>query len=199
MSGSGTWYGHGHDQALAALASNAGHASFRRQHGEAAARRSGLDQAVNYRFQGDGKGWRVFVTTQILTVSVVTDQAGGAIGLDRNADHLAIAERGAGGNYVKSFGGVPLVTYGKSRHQGEGLICDAVAGVVAYARDVYKPIVLKQLDFRQKKAVLEGGSARHSGMLSSFSYGKNKTCFISRGIGQQVQTNRCTTKHKQIR
>ena len=51
---------------------------------------------------------------------------------------------------------VPLVTYGKSAHQAEALIGDAVASVVAYAKDVGKPIVIERLDFRQKRAVLEG-------------------------------------------
>ena len=74
-----------------------------------------------------------------------------------------------------------LVTYGKSHHQAEALIGDAVAGVVEYAREVGKPIVIENLDFRQKKAVLEGESRRYSRMLSSFSYGKVKAYFISRG------------------
>ena len=50
-----------------------------------------------------------------------------------------------------------------------------------------KPIVLERLDFRQKKAVLEGESRRYSRMLSSFSYGKVKACFLSRGIRQGVE------------
>ena len=69
---------------------------------------------------------------------------------------------------------MPLVTCGKSQHQAQALIGDAVAGIVAYARDAGKPIVLEKLDFRQKKSVLEGESRRYSRMLSSFSYGKIK-------------------------
>ena len=69
---------------------------------------------------------------------------------------------------------VPLVTYGKSQHQAVTLIGDAVASVVQYAKEVAKPIVIEKLDFRQKKAALEGESRHYSRMLSSFSYGKVK-------------------------
>ena len=79
------------------------------------------------------------------------------------------------------------MTYGKSQHQAEALIGDAVAGVVEYAREVGKPIVIEKLDFRQKKAALEGQSRKYSRMLSSFSYGKIKAYFISRGYRQGVE------------
>ena len=106
--------------------------------------------------------------------------------MDLNADHLAVVETDAGGNYVKAWR-VPLVTDGKSHHQAEALIGDAVAGVVEYAREVGKPIVIENLDFRQKKAVLEGESRRYRRMLSIFSYGKVKTYFISRGYREGVE------------
>ena len=51
------------------------------------------------------------------------------------------------------------------------------------------PLSWRRLDFRQKKAVLEGESRRYSRMLSSFSYGKVKACFLSRGIRQGVQVH----------
>ena len=64
---------------------------------------------------------------------MVTDKRRGAVGVDLNVDHLAACETDASGNYVRAFR-VPLVTYGKSRHQAEALIGDAVARVVDYAR-----------------------------------------------------------------
>ena len=163
-------FAYGHGQALAALGSNAEYAAYRREHGDKAARATALGQAISYRFKRDGKGWRVFVSTEMMDVPVVTDQRRGAIGADPNADHLAVAETDASGNCINAWR-VPLVTYGKSTHQVEALIGDAVASVVAYAREVRKPIVIEKLDFRQKKADLEGESPRYSRMLSSFSYG----------------------------
>ena len=70
--------------------------------------------------------------------------------MDLNADHLAVCETDASGNYVHAFS-VPLVTYGKSAHQAEAIIGDAVARVVGYAREAGKPIVIEKLDFRQKR------------------------------------------------
>ena len=184
----GVHFNHGHEQVLAALESNAQYAAYRRAHGDKAARATSLGQAISYRFKLDGKGWRVFATTAMMDVPVVTDQRRGAIGVDLNADHLAVCETDASGNYVHAFS-VPLVTYGKSKHQAEAIIGDAVAVVVEYARKAGKPIVIEELDFRQKKAELEGESRRYSRMLSSFSYGKVKEYFISRGHREGVEVH----------
>ena len=119
-------------------------------------------------------------------MEVTTDRRHGAIGVDLNADHLAVAETDASGNYLNSWR-VPLVTYGKRHHQGEALIGDAVARVVEYARGAGKPLVVEKLDFRQKKAVLAGESRKYSRMLSGFSYGKIKAYFISRGYREGVE------------
>ena len=176
----------GHDVVLAALGSNTEYAVYRREHGEKAARVAALGQAISYRFKRDAKGWRVFATTELPEVEVTTDRRRGAIGVDLNADHLAVAETDASGNYLNSWR-VPLVTYGKRHHQGEALIGDAVASVVEYARGAGKPLVVEQLDFRQKKAVLEGESRKYSRMLSGFSYGKIKAYFLSRGYREGVE------------
>ena len=103
----GVWFAYGHEQVLAALASNAEYAAYRREHGDKAARATELGQAIGYRFKRDAKGWRVFVSTQMMDVPVVTDRRRGAIGVDLNADHLAVAETDASGNYLKAWR-VPL-------------------------------------------------------------------------------------------
>ena len=182
----GVRFAYGEEQVLAALESNGEYAAHRREHGEKSARATELGQAISYRFKRDAKGWRVFVSTEMMEVPAVTDQRRGAMGVDLNADHLAVAETDPSGNYVNAWR-VPLVTYGKSKHQAEALIGDAVAGVVEYAREVGKPIVIEKLDFRHKKAALEGESPRYRRMLSSFSYGKVKAYFISRGYREGVE------------
>ena len=182
----GVRFAYGHEQVLAALESNAEYAAYRRERGEKAARVTDLGQAISYRFKRDAKGWRVFVTTETVDVPVATDRKRGAIGVDLNADHLAVAETDASGNYVHAFS-VPLVTCGKSRHQAEALIGDAVARIVDYAKGVGKPIVMERLDFRNKKSTLEGESRKYARMLSSFGYGKTQACLLSRchreGVG----------------
>jgi len=130
----------------------------------------------------------VFATTGMMDVPVVTDKGRGAIGVDLNADHLAVTETDRSGNYVHAFS-VPLVTYGKARHQAVAIIGDAVASVIAYAREVGKPIVIERLDFRQKKSALEGESRRYSRMLSSFNYGRIKAHFLSRGYREGVEVH----------
>ena len=177
---------YGHEKVLAALGSNTEYAVYRRKHGEQEARATRFGQAISYRFKRDAKGWRVFATTELPEVEVTTDRCRGAVGVDLNADHLAVVETDASGNYLNAWR-VPLVTYGKSNHQAEALIGDAVASVVEYARGVGKPLVIERLDFRQKKAVLEGESRRYSRMLSSFSYGKIKAYFLSRGYREGVE------------
>ena len=183
----GVRFAYGHEQMLAALEANAEYGACRRQQGEKAARATtGLGQAISYRFKRDGKGWRVFVTTDMAEVPLATDRRHGIIGVDLNADHLAVAETDASGNYVNAWR-APLVTHGKNTHQTEALIGDAVATVVQYAKEAGKPIVIEKLDFQQKKAALEGESRRYSRMLSSFSYGKVKAYFLSRGYRLGVE------------
>ena len=55
----------------------------------------------------------MFVSTEMMDVPVVTDRRRGALGVDLNADHLAVAETDASGNYLNAWR-VPLVTYGKN-------------------------------------------------------------------------------------
>ena len=157
----------GHAQVLAALQNNEG-------------------QAISYRFKRDGKGWRVFASVKHQPVPVLTNRRLGAIGVDVKTDHLAVSETDYSGNWIRSFT-VPLVPYGKSQKQAEALIGDAVAQVVAYARDVGKPLVIEHLDFSKKKSQLEGEYPGRSRMLSSFAYGKIKTHFLSRGYREGVE------------
>ena len=179
-------FAYGHEQVLAALQSNTDYGNYRSQHGEKAARATNLGQAISFRFKRDARGWRVFVTTRMEKPLVVTDRRLGAIGVDLNADHLAVTETDRSGNFVNTFS-VPLVTYGKSAHQAEALIGDAIACVVGYALDVRKPLVIEKLDFQRKRAALEGESPGRSRMLSSFCYGKVKAYLLSRGYREGVE------------
>ena len=179
-------FAYGHEQVLAALQSNTDYRNYRSQHGEKAARATNLGQAISYRFKRDARGWRVFVTTNVERPPVVTDRRLGVIGVDLNADHLAVTETDRSGNFVNAFS-VPLVTYGKSSNQAEALIGDAVASVVSYALDVRKPLVIERLDFQRKRAALEGEAPGRSRMLSSFSYGKVKAYLLSRGYREGVE------------
>ena len=184
----GVRFAYGHEQVLAALQSNAEYAAYRRGHGEKAARATELGQAISYRFKRDDRGWRVFATTDMMDVPVVTDRRRGVIGVDLNADHLAVAETDASGNYVNAWR-VSLVTYGKSAHQAEALIGDAVASVVDYAKEAGKPIVIEKLDFRRKKAALEGESRKLQPDVVQFQLRQDQSVlripWLSSGSGNQ--------------
>ena len=91
----GVKFAYGHEQVLAALQGNAEYPQYRLRHGEQAARATALGQPISYWFKRDGRSWRVFATTRMMDVPVVTNQRRGAIGVDLNADHLAVAESDA--------------------------------------------------------------------------------------------------------
>ena len=190
-------FAYGHEDVLAALQSNVDYRAYRRLHGEKAARATGLGQAISYRFKRDARGWRVFATTRMVKAPVLTDRSLGAIGVDLNADHIAVAETDRSGNFVNTFS-VPLVTYGKSAHQAEALIGDAVARVVEYARQARKPLVIERLDFQCKRAALEGESRGRSRMLSSFGYGRMKAYVLSRGYRQGVEVYQVTPAYSSV-
>ena len=63
-----------------------------------------------------------------------------------------------------------------------------MAGIVAFAREVGKPLVIENLGyFSKKRDALEGESPGRSRMLSSFAYGGIKTYFLSRGYREGVE------------
>ena len=183
----GLWFNHGHHQLLAALDSCREYGKYRKEHPGERQRDvpEHLGQAVSYRFKVDGKGWRVLVTVAREEVPVVTDSRRGAVGVDLNEDHLAVTETDGSGNWLRSFR-VLLVTHGRTARQAEALTGDAVAEVVEYARQVGKPIAYEELDFRGKKASLEGESPGRARMLSSFAYGRFREYLVSRGHREGV-------------
>ena len=152
----------GHDVVLAALGSNTEYAVYRREHGEKEARATAFGQAISYRFKRDAKGWRVFATTELPEVEVTTDRRRGAVGVDLNADHLAVVGNRCEWQLRESVAGAA----GDLRQEppsGGGVDWRRGGGCGGYARGVGKPLVVEKLDFRQKKAVLEGESRKYAG------------------------------------
>jgi len=124
-------------------------------------------QAISYRFVKDSKGWRIFICTKMPDIKVISIKNAGTIGVDINADCLAISEIDRFGN-LASTKIVPLVTYGKSSGQAKALIGDVVKEVVSFAVIANKPIVIEKLEFKKKRAELEGETPGQARMLSSF-------------------------------
>ncbi len=105
-----------------------------------------LIQFYNDRFLRDAKGWRVMVSVAAAPVPTVSRKDLGAIGVDVNADHLAVSKVDRFGNWIGSRR-FELPTYGKSTDQAKALIGDVAVAIVALARAASKPIILEKLDF----------------------------------------------------
>ncbi len=102
----------------------------------------------------------------------MTRSQAGAIGIDLNADHLAIAETDRFGNLI-AFDRIDCAVCGKTEAQTGAILGDAAAALAERAKLAGKPIVIEELlDFRPKKAELESTDRRAARMLSSFAYKK---------------------------
>lgn len=119
----------------------------------------------------DECGWRIFVSVEAQPVEVTSRKDLGAVGMDINADHLALSETDRFGNLI-GVRRIELVTYGKTTDQAKALISDAAARIVAQAHAAGKPVVMEALNFQKKKTELETVKSKQSRLLSSFAYGK---------------------------
>ncbi len=93
---------------------------------------------------------------QVLTFNPLpctSNQNSGVIGLDINADHLALVETNRSGNPL-SKKVIPFNLYGKSSNQTRALIGDAAASAIDYAEKSRKPLIFEDLDFQKKKTEL---------------------------------------------
>ena len=124
-------------------------------------RRSPMGRPLSFRFKRDPQGWRVFVSFRIPRAETVTDAKRGLLGVDINADHLAVTETNSDGNWLRSWR-VPLVTYGKSTNQALALTGRAVKELVGRAEEAGKPLVIERLDFQEKKTSLRRESRRQA-------------------------------------
>jgi len=128
-------------------------------------------QAITYRFFHDKKGWRVFVSTTLPEPHWITNPQLGRVGIDINADHLAVVETDRFGNPIYRES-IPCMLYGKTQKESEAIIGDACAKAVEIANRTKKPLVVEKLDFSRKKRDLKESSAAYCRMLSSFAYSK---------------------------
>jgi IS605 OrfB family transposase len=119
-------------------------------------------------------------------VKTISDSRLGVIGIDINADHLAITETDRYGNPIKHFS-IPCITYGKTAEQRKAVIGDAVKLAIAFAMSQCKPIVVEKLDFQKKKTVLEKQSPGYARMLSAFAYTQIQTVIRARAFDAGIE------------
>jgi len=142
-------------------------------------------QAITWRLKRDEKGWRIFTSFEVQPAVCTSKQNIGVIGLDINANHLALVETDRFGNPI-STKTVPYNVYGKSSDEAKAIIGDATAAAVAFARDKNKPLIFEELDFQKKKSQLKESNRAYARMLSSFSYGSIITHLKSRSSKRGV-------------
>lgn len=175
-------FAYGHEAILAALASCQKRKELAKQKDPS---HLFYGTAICYRFKCKKDKWYVYASISQVAPEVTTDPKHGAIGVDINADHLAMTETDQHGNPIYTER-VPLVTYGKSTEQTEALIGDAVAKIVKKAKAVKKPVVMEDLDFEKKKKSLKDGKPSYSRMLSGFAYRKVMNMMQSRALRDGV-------------
>jgi IS605 OrfB family transposase len=126
--------------------------------------------ALCYRFINDEKGWWMFLSLPVEKPKQTSRENIGVIGIDINANHLALVETDRNLNPIRHEK-IALSTYGKDRNQAKALIGDVVKHVVNWCVQTQKPLVIEKLSFGKKKSELkEIGNPRYSRMLSSFAY-----------------------------
>ena len=142
-------FAHGHDDISAALASSE-NVSAVSASGRITRKRTGTP--LSYRFLRDEKGWRVFVLVMAAPVAVASSKLLGAIGIDINADHLAVAETDRFGNLARALR-LDAVTYGKSQDQSKAILGDVSKEIAKLALLAGKPVAIERLDFTKETQI----------------------------------------------
>ena len=161
-------FAYGHEQILAALQTSR-RVQTTTKDGKEIVKRTGA--ALSDRFVRDEKGWRVLVSVAAPAIEIKTNAALGAVGVDVNADHLAVAETDRFGN-LAGVTRIDLPLYGKNPDQAKALIGDACVEIAKLASQAGKPVVIEKLNFAKKKAELAETQPRQARILSSFSSNK---------------------------
>jgi IS605 OrfB family transposase len=130
-----------------------------------------LGSAVAYRFVREERGWYVHATFDMMMPEIVSSKHAGAIGIDLNKDHFAVAHVSHDGNLVKSWK-IPFNNYKRTASQNEAALGDVISNVIhsSKAQNIPLPIAIEKLDFRKKKDELRSRGMNR--MLSNLTYSK---------------------------
>ena len=134
---------------------------------------------LSYRFKRKNGIWYVYITFRVQPVEKVTWRKQGALGVDVNADHLALTLITGDGNF-KGKWTVPLPLRGKTTDQRNDIIGHAIKRCTDLSLYHGVPIIIESLDFTKKKAALDKAFPEQARMLSALAYGKIKQGFDSR-------------------
>jgi len=143
--------------------------------------------AITWTLKRVGTDWKAFVAITERTDAGRLDA--GAIGVDFNADHLALAIIDASGNpRAADCQTIPLNLYGASIDKAKALIGDAVRTIIAIAAERNLPLVIEDLDFGQKKSELrEMDAPRRARMLSGLAVSLFRQMLVTRAHRKGVR------------
>ena len=148
---------------------------------------SGIKNSLAIKIKNSEKGLYVHASFEVLPQKVNTTKDYGVIGVDINPDHFAVAELDEHGNKVHAFK-VPLDLIDKSSGQRKNVIFHGVKKIIEFAKLKGKSIVIEDLDFSKKRALLaKNENAKYALMLSSFSYSTMTYAFISSCFKKQIE------------
>jgi len=137
-------------------------------------------KALSWLIHRDHKGYRLMVSFARPAVPLsTTKRQFGAIGVDFNADHLAVTQTDAGGNLIGSRR-VELPFEDKSTGQRAAILSDALEQVVKMALDACKPIAAEDLDFADKRKNMASMSAAQARALSGLAYARFQQLLASK-------------------
>lgn len=143
-------------------------------------------KAINYLFKKDKKSWKIFVSIKKEKPNLKTRKETGAIGIDINANHIAISETDRFGNLINKKN-IACSTYGKNKNQSLAIIQDVACKIVKDATLKEKPLVLEDLKFEKKKQNLREQNNKYSRMLSSFSYSQTISAIETKAFKMGVE------------
>jgi hypothetical protein len=134
-----------------------------------AAERAGKPRAghaISRRFVRDEIGWRVLVTIRQPLARTTADVSRGVVGIDFNADHIALAVAGAGGD-LREVRRLDMPLAHKTSGERLNILRETADAIVKKVVALGLPIAMEDLDFAKRKRRLEDVLIGRRRMLSS--------------------------------
>lgn len=122
---------------------------------------------ISWRLTRDARGWLCAFTADEGEIEGKTSRLAGMLGVDVNADHLAVSAVDRHGNVLDAWN-VPLLLTGLSKERAADLIGKAARDCARAARERGFALAMENLDFADKKTRSGSLSKKHRTMLSAF-------------------------------
>ncbi|CAF0697464.1 hypothetical protein [Candidatus Methylacidithermus pantelleriae] len=127
---------------------------------------------LSYRFVRDRKRWRAFAERRNTDpFSLVTYRLAGAASIDRNEDHLALAEMNRLGDLAR-IRRIRRNLQGKSKEQTRAILRDGSREIRRACGESGNFLLIESLDLRRSKLKLESVAPVRACSFSSLTYAK---------------------------